>query len=246
MNDAHRSLESYTEKEKWNSLNFRGKLQYIFDYYKLPIILILLLLYIAGYSIYRHSTQKEFLLHAALINVAPSEKVLRQLSDEFMEYTNADTDKYAFQLHTGWYLTDDASSEYLEYTSATQTKILASIANEQLDLVFMNQEAFDAFSQNGYLYNLEELLQTADPGLYQKLLPYLVTNIEILEDNAQDVYFDYSVAYTSTTTEYPMGIDLSEAAIIKKARFEDTFYLGIIKNTPRVEEALQYLEYLYQ
>lgn len=239
-------MESYTEKEKWNSLNFRGKLQYLFDYYKLPIILILIFLYIAGYSIHRHSTQKEILLHAALINVAPGEEVLHQLSDAFMEYTNADTDEYAFQLHTGWYLTDDASSEYLEYTSATQTKILASIANEQLDLVFMNQEAFDAFSQNGYLYNLEDLLKTADSELYQKLLPYLVTNIEILEDNAQDVYFDSSVTYTSTTTEYPMGIDLSEASIIKEAGFSDTVYLGILGNTPRTEAVLNYLGYLYQ
>lgn len=246
MENTHKSLESYTEKEKWNNLNIKGKIQYIFDYYKLPIIVILIVLYIIGYSVHRYTSHKDIILHTALINIAPSEELTLQLSDEFMKYADTDSSVCTFQLHTGWYLTDDPSSEYLEYTAATRMKILASIDNEQLDVVLMNQEAFDAFSQNGYLYNLEELLKNTAPELYQKLQPYLVTNIEILEDNAQDLYFDPSLEYTSTIIKYPMGIDLREAPIIKEAGFEDTVYLGIIRNSPRMEKVIQYLQYLYK
>jgi hypothetical protein len=110
--------------------------------------------------------------------------------------------------------------------------------------VILNKEAFDAFAQNGYLWNLEEFLKGTE--LYEKVKPCLVNNLEILEDNAKDVSYDSSIAYESTTTEYPMGIDLSKVPLIADAGFEDTVYLAVIANTPRSETVLDYLQYLFE
>ena len=52
----------------------------------------------------------------------------------------------------------DENSEYHPYTYATKMRILGAIDAEQLDLVLMDREAFDAFSQNGYLTDLQALL----------------------------------------------------------------------------------------
>ena len=111
--------------------------------------------------------------------------------------------------------------------------------------VFMNKEAFDAFSQKGYLYNLDELLAEEAPALFRQLAPYFVTNTEILEDNAEDLLFDGSAVYYAETAKYPMGLDLSESPFIKKGGFPETVYLGVIKNSPRLHMVFDYLEYLF-
>lgn len=243
----HRSLESYTEREKWDSLDTPGRIRYIWDYYKLPIVIACILLYIAGYSVYRHFTHKDVFLYTALVNVAAGENLTAKLNDGFLATEQVDTSKNELRFYSDWYLTDDPASEYHEYTYATRMKVLAAIDGEQLDVVLMNQEAFDAFAQNGYLCNLEELLKQEDAELYSALQPYLITNMEVLEDNAQDVVLDPSLEYVSETTEYPMAVDLNECSpAIREAGFEASVYLGIIGNTPRTDTALEYLRYLTQ
>ncbi len=243
--ESHRSLESLTEREKWDSLSTSKRVQYIWDYYKLPIVIACVILYAIGYMVYRHVTHKDVVLYAALTNVNIGETLEEQLTNGFLEKQEIDASKNMLSLSSGWYLTDDPASAYHEYTYATRMKVLASISSEQLDVVLMNQEAFDAFAQNGYLCNIDETLQDADPALHEKLSPYFVENVEIIEDNAEDLIYDSTEEYVAETTEYPMGIDLNEAGMIKDAGFEDAVYFGIIGNTPRMETAVEYLDYLF-
>lgn len=239
----HKSPESFTEKEKWNSMNSAKRMQYIWDYYKLPVIVICILIYSIGCMTYKHYTRKAPVLYTSLINVAASESLTQQLSDGYLGYIGADTHKTSCTLYTGWYLTGNAASEYFEYTYATRMKVLASIDGEQLDVVLMNREAFDAFAQSGYLTNLERLLGEY-PDLYESAKPYLTVNLEILEDNSSDLLLDSSLEYESTTAEYPMAVDLSKLGLLKDAGFQDSVYFGIIRNSPRMEAAAEYLRYL--
>ena len=223
------------------------KIQYIFDYYKLPIVIAAIVLYIIGFSIFKAQTKKEPLLYAALVNVSASQELVDKLSDGFIDSLGPDGAKETMLLAAGWYLTDHPDADTLTYTRASQMKILAGIDAEQLDLVFMDKEAFDAFSQNGYLYDLGALLSDSEDfpeALAEKVRPHLVTNMEIVEDNAKEIALDDSLEYYSVTKEYPMGIDLSEFPLIKNAQFSDKVYLGIISNTPRVENVVRYLGYL--
>lgn len=243
--EKQRSLESCTEKEKWDGMNTAKRLQYVWDYYKLPIAIALVILYVMGYSIYRRASYKDTCLYAALVNVSIGSELEGQITDGFLEDQEIDPSKNQFLLYSGWYLTDDPASEYHEYTYATRMKILAAIDSEKLDVVFMNKEAFDAFAQNGYLCNMEVLLQETDPALYETLQDIIVTNMEILEDNAQDVVLDPSLEYVAETTEYPMAVDLSTAGRIQAAGFEDSIYFGVLGNTPRKETSVAYLNYLF-
>ena len=127
------------------------------------------------------------------------------------------------------------------YMYASQVKILAAINNRQLDTVIMNREAFDAFSQNGILLNVESFC--TEYALTQ-LEPYWVDNIEILSDNATEVMADPTAAYHSETTTYPMGIDITSFPIIEKAGFPDHVYLGIIANTEHADNAASFVSYL--
>ncbi|MCI6091670.1 hypothetical protein MR781_03790 [bacterium] len=232
------------ELEKLKTLHGPQKIRYIWDYYKLPIVVLCILLYILGYSLYGHFTHKEKILYTALVNVSASDSLTEQLSTGFLDSLDQDTSKTTMQLYTGLYLTDDETNPYHEYTYASRMKILASIDGKQLDVVLMNKEAFDAFSQNGYLCDLEELLSSEDVDLYNRLKPHLVTNTVILEDNSTDLQLDPSITYQAVTEEHPFGLDLSQTSMISDAGFSDIVYLGIIANSPRTEEAIDYVRYL--
>lgn len=232
------------ELEKLKTLHGLQKIRYIWDYYKLPIVVLCILLYILGYSLYGHFTHKETILYTALVNVSASDSLTEQLSTGFLDSLDQDTSKTTMQLYTGLYLTDDETNPYHEYTYASRMKILASIDGKQLDVVLMNKEAFDAFSQNGYLCDLEELLSSEDVDLYNRLKPHLVTNTVILEDNSTDLQLDPSITYQAVTEEHPFGLDLSQTSMISDAGFSDIVYLGIIANSPRTEEAIDYVRYL--
>lgn len=227
------------------SLHGKKKIQYIWDYFKLPLAVLGIILYIIIYIAYRHFTYREPVLYTALVNINAGENLTRQLSGDFLDVMGMNTSQNKLYLYSGLYLTDDENNDYHEYTYASRIKILASIEGELLDVVLMDQEAFDAFSQNGYLCNIDEFLAAEAPALYEDIEPYIVENTFIAEDNSFEMQFDSSLPYSAVTKEYPMGLDLSQAELIKQAGFEDTVYFGIIANSPRKDIALTYLQYLF-
>lgn len=238
-----------TDKDRGNlktlkSLHGKKKLQYLWDYFKLPLVILCILLYVIIYISYRHFTYKEPILYAALVNVNAGETLTEQLSDGFLDAAKADA-KETFHLYTGLYLTDDENSSYHEYTYGSRMKILASIEGAALDVVLMDKEAFDAFAQNGYLCNIKDLLFQETPDFYESVKSYIVENTYIKEDNASEVVLDPSVEYTAITESYPMGLDLSQTDFIKQAGFREPVYLGIISNSPRTDTVLRYVKYLF-
>lgn len=227
--DAEKPLSELETPDKTENrlkdLHGTAKIQYIWDYYKLPIAVICIGLYIAGYIIYGRMTHKDTLLYTALVNVNAGETLTKELSLDYLDHLHANPSKETIELYTGLYLTDDETNQNFEYTYASSAKIVASIDAERLDVVFMDKDAFDAFSQNGYLYNMEEFLMQQTPGLYLRL--------------------QSSLSYSAETAEFPMAVNLSQSNIIKQAGFNDAVYLGIIANTPRVDEVVSYLEYIF-
>jgi len=228
-----------------HSLHGKKKLEYIWDYYKLPLAVLGIFLYAIIYMTYRHLTYKEPILYTALVNVNAGESLTEQLDTGFLDTTGRNASQNRLYLYSGLYLTDDENSAYHEYTYASRMKILAAIDGELLDVVLMDREAFDAFSQNGYLCNIDELLQIEAPSLYQDMEPFIVENTFIVEDNSFELQFDSSLTYNAITEEYPMGLDISQAGLIEQAGFKETVYLGIIANSPRKDTALAYLQYLF-
>jgi len=244
-NDTEAGKKMKREKEKFRNLHGKQKIQYIWDYYKLPMVICAILLYIAGYCLYGAVTHKDVVLYTALVNVNAGDDLIQDLSSRFLEDQKTDPSKNELYLYSGLYLTDDEDKSYHQYTYASRMKILGAIDGEQMDVVLMNKEAFDAFSQNGYLCDLEKLLSRENPALYETLKPDLVTGTVILEDNAMDLYFDDSLTYSAKTESYMMGLDLSACPAIARAGFGEPVYLGIIANSPRKDTAVTYLDYLY-
>jgi len=229
-------------KEKWKSLHGIAKLQYIWDYYKLPIFLICIAVYIPCYIFYRHVTAVYPQLYLGYVNVEVGETLNRRLTEEFITYLHPEKKRSIVKTMDKLALTENLQKVDGAYVYASQMKILSEIENQHLDIVLMNREAFDAFSQSGFLLDLKSFSNNYQ---IQALEPYFVDNIEVLSDNATEVMLDSSVEYHSETATYPMGIEITDLPIIQEAGFPDRVYLGIIANTPRPDTAAAYVSYLY-
>ncbi len=244
MHTTQNKAAASAAKENLRSLHGMKRLQYIWDYYKLPLAVLCLAAFTAASILHSCLTRKDVVLYTALVNVAAGGELARQLDSMFLESQHIDDSKNMLYLYSGLYLTDDPDSAFHQYTYASRTKILAAIDAEQLDVVLMNQEAFDSFSQNGYLCSLDEFLSQYDTAMYETLKPYLTENIIILEDNSIDLYLNESADYQAKTETHLMGLDLTASPVIREAGFKDTVYLGVLKNSPRKEMAAAYLRYL--
>ena len=242
-----------TKRSEFRSLTPKQKARFIWDYYKLPIAIGLIVLYMIVWQIIRAGTKKEIFLYGALINVAVEKDLETTLStvpaaafeQNAGESGAAKKQKSPgiIQLSTGWYLTEHPDGDSFSYTQASQMKILASIDAQQLDFIIMDKEAFDAFAQNGFLLDLS----TVDFGDLQQLISgYFTENMEIVEDNAKEIALDPSIPYQSTTKTYPMGIDLSACPPIEQARFSEPVYLGMISNSPRCDHIISYVTSLWE
>lgn len=220
-------------------------MQYIWDYYKFPLVITGILLYIIIYILHGHFSRKDIVLYTALVNVNAGTDLTEVLSQDFLDYLDLNPSRNQVELYTGLYLTDDTLNTNHQYTYASRIKILAIIDGELLDAVLMNREAFDAFSQNGYLCDLDVILSQTDSALYDTVKTDFTANITILEDNSIDRQFDASIPYRAVTEEHSYGIDLSRTELIHNAGFEEPVYFGILANSPRADSAVEYLRYLY-
>ena len=230
-------------KASFRKMSLAGKVDYIYTYYKLPIVVGLVLLYFVCYTVYRQVTKKEVVLYTALMNISVGEDLESQLDEGFISVAGGEPKEAEVYIYQGLYMSDNPSSENHEYWYASKMKLMAAIEAKQLDVVLMNKEAYDVCSQNGYLLNLSGLL-SQDDSLYCLVEPYLTTNTVIIEDNSIEYALNKTHRYKAVTEEVTNGIDMSIFPLFQQAGFEDSVYLGVLPNSPRFPAVIQYIEYL--
>lgn len=240
---------SLTPKERADRrVSFQGmslakKAEYICEYYWRPIVVGLAALLFVGSTVYRQLTKKEVLLYSALINLSVADDFKSQLNEGFVSASGANPKKSEVYLYGGLYLSEDPSLENHEYQYASKLKLMAAIEAKQLDVVLMNKEAYDIYSQNGYLLDFHSVL-ASDDSLYQLLEPHLTTNTVIIEDNAIEYALHETNRYQAVTEKVTNGLDVSMFPMFQEAGFSDSVYLGVIGNSPRLPAVVQYVVYL--
>ena len=236
--------EKAARREAFRKMSLRGKADYLFTYYKGPILFILVLFLILGYGIHRRLTTKEPVLYAALVNVTAGPDLSAGLGENYLTAEGHDPRREEVYFYRDLYLSENASPESHEYAYASRLKLMGAIQAEKLDVVIMNREAYDIFSWNGYLLDLEEYLQKEDPSLHERLAPYLAENRLMLKDN--DIEVKLGTAQDRVTEEKTVrnGILAGSLPLFREAGLDGSLYLGIVANSPRDREALSWISYL--
>ena len=221
------------------------KLEHVFTYYKLPIFLILLACVVLGSVIHRSLTHKQPLLHLALVNVSVSDDTKKLLTSDFLTYADADPKKNEVYLYQNLYLSENADTLNHEYAYASKMKVTGAISAKQMDLVLMNREGYDIFSNNGYLLDLSESLSRYDGEFSTAMEQLLTENKVVISDNSLEVMLGVADEEQIITESVQNAINVSALPIFKTAAFDGDVYLGIIANSERTDTALQYIGYLF-
>ena len=85
MQHTRNTTMTKTDRDTLRSLHGRKKWEHIWAYYKLPIAIVLIVVYILGYTAYRHVTKKEDVLYLGLVNITAGSDLTEQLTTGFAE-----------------------------------------------------------------------------------------------------------------------------------------------------------------
>jgi len=209
------------------------KLEYIWEYYKWPILLTLLVLGILIWSARRELTRKEPVLYLALANITVGEDLEQTLTTGYLTASGHNPRRQEVYVYRDLYLSDDADVLNHEYAYASRTKMMGAVQTQKLDVVLMNREAYDLLSAQGYLLPLD------DPAL-----PPLVSNEVVVSDNAIEWQLNETDTHERVTETEQNALALYDCPLFQAAGFEGNVYAGVIANSPRPAEALRYLQYL--
>lgn len=232
-------------KASWQRMSTWERICYIWLYYKWYILLALLAVGIVASGVHRYLTQKTPLVYLGIANVALGDGLLGTLDAGFVTAQGQDPKRTEVYLYQNLYLSNNASTDNHEYAYASRLKLMATVADQQLDLVLMNREAWDMLSNGGYLLPLPDLL-APDKDLAAALAPRLCENTVILSDNSIEVELGEADEYDAETEQAVNGIDVTDLPLFAGAGVSGQVYLGVIGNTPREETVRQYLAWLVQ
>ncbi|GEM_PF-887563 len=151
-------------KEQFQSLTPKKRIGYIWDYYKLPIIIGLIFLYIGGYLIFRTVTKKDTYLYAASINVSFGNEIKKDLTDGFMKDAGIDP-RHKQVFFTGSLVLGSEKESDSQYSYASRMKIVAMVETQELDTVIMSKSAYDLMESSGYLADLSGVADLKEGGL---------------------------------------------------------------------------------
>ena len=235
--------ERQERKEAFKKMVISQKIQYIFEYYKLPIFTTIVAAIVLIGTVVRIQTQKEALLYIAFENVTIGDTLREEITNDYLLKTNRDVNDYELILYEDLYIALDPLPENHDFAYASKIKVLGSIGANRLDIVLMNQEAYDQMSSSGLLLDLKDIFDK-DKELIKTLGSLLVENEVILEDNAVAYDLGKDESYNAKTESFQNAIEITKLPLFAKSGFDKEVYLGIIANTKRIDECINWLKYL--
>lgn len=235
--------EKAAARDQFRQLSLRKKTEHVFLYYKWYILLGLVLLVILGSAIYRFATKKERVLYLGLTNVSVGSELENVLGADFLTYCGLDPRKAEVSIYSDLFLSEDAEGEAHKTAYASRIKLMASVNNQQMDILLMSRQAYDLLSAQGYLMALPELLSAA-PELSEATAPLLTENAVVLEDNTIEWQLHETEQHVIRTEQAVNGLRVTDLPRFASSGFSEEVYLGVLANTPRSAACLEYLRYL--
>lgn len=244
--EEREALKHGTLKQKW---------QYFLDYYKWFVIVGVLILIFAGSFLYQLITRKERAIFAALVNAYELEPAAAY-PETFAEYAGIDLEEYDVFFDSSMYLDSSNLAAVDENTMATTQKLMVYIAAREIDILVASESTINSYAYNETFHDLRTILSAEQIKKYEPYFYYMDQSIADARNEADTTGDDYvSVPdYPSPRNPeamenpIPVGIYLDEAEDLKENYYfmDETVILGIPANTQHLENAVQYIDFIFQ
>lgn len=207
----------------WKHSTLKEKLIQLWEYYKLPIFGVILVLAIIIYAIYQYlNPEPEVALTVAMVNTDLTGIEGGDFIDNYLnEFCDPENEQIDLNTSLAIVTGPDSTSG-----SATSLQVfVAMIAAEELDVVFADTDTLSYLSSNSSMLEPEEYLTKEEMELFE---PYFI-------------YTEDSEGNTIAC-----GIDLSTSEKFQEAGlYSRDAAIGIASTTHRTEKAVEFLHYVF-
>lgn len=253
------SDEIREQTKKFKDMSPKEKWEYFWEYYKINVIIIVIVASFVISMIYNFVTAKDYCFNGMMLNATMMDQ--EKLSDAFAEYAGLDTEKYECYIDASSTLSYQNPSEY---ELATSQRIVALIQSKELDGLVFDAEVFYNYAFNQVFMDLREVYTEEELAELEGRIYYIdYAEIRRAEEAEQATGESYTLASLtpdeiieeaqthrdpSTMEEpIPVGIFVDDSAFAEKS----LAYLGVVPiyaistTSQRVEVSKQFLEFLF-
>ncbi|HHX11936.1 MAG TPA: hypothetical protein GX731_03880 [Clostridiales bacterium] len=223
--EIYKIKKKKTEKEKLKDLSPKGRITYLWEYYRFHALGVILALAIIFYIVYGIANpDAETIFYAALINNTIDKEAIDEVSKEFSDALQLNPDTESIMFNTSLYFGNE-----LEYnvSNATSRQVLATyVAAQEVDVIIAPESEFKSYAYNGYFDRISSQLPT---DLYTKLSDYFYFSDQ--EDDPKKNVYGIYLTDTELYTNHAVNAD--------------PYILGIVANSEHKGNSIEFLRYLF-
>ncbi|MBQ1602169.1 MAG: hypothetical protein II083_08130 [Ruminococcus sp.] len=216
------------EKEKIKSLPFKEKLQYIWEYFKIPIILIVFVLGFGTFLIVRISTNiPENWLMVMFVNTMAKAGTGSQLWEDFTAYADYDLTQKKVEFN---------AESYFDYKldegrgNAYYNAFVSLTDSGEIDAVTMASDSLQALGQSGRLFDLNDEKCAELKKLYADRFVYYTP----VDENGKK------------QQPIPVGIDISDSRLVTEYHvYSGSCALGVGAQSKNIKEVGDFLRFIF-
>ena len=219
----------HEEAAKLKEMSFRDKFWYIWEYYKFPIIGVIIAVFLVGsIGSAMYNNRFDTALSCAVLNSRYDSDALtvdQYFNEGFRAFIGLD-ENTKIDVDYSMSPTFDESAMN-EYSYAELAKLTAMISSKGLDVMIGRPDVIDHYGEMDGFLNLEEALP---PDLYEQVKDYL-----------------YPVTNAETGQESFCGLRLEDTSFGEKTGLIlDNPVLTVMSNSPHTDTAIQLIRYIFE
>ena len=219
-----------TEGEKLKKMTFVEKIKYIWEYYKIHIILTVgfIVLVVSLSKVVYRNIKYDSVFHCAMVNNMLSSAQEEFIIKEFGNYINIDKEHETLTFDSGYmFMWDNSSFSDTNYTS--RMKVASALAAQVIDIFVADKTYIISAAPEGQLYDLKEVLPADIYAAVEDKLFYTAG-----EDGVERAY---AVDLSSSRYTY---INDPENGIL----YPEPPYYGIVINTEHLDTSIEFLKFI--
>ena len=219
----------HEEAAKLKEMSFKDKFWYIWEYYKFPIIGVIIAVFLVGsIGSAMYNNRFDTALSCAVLNSRYDSDALtvdQYFNEGFRAFIGLD-ENTKIDVDYSMSPTFDESAMN-EYSYAELAKHTAMISSKGLDVMIGRPDVIDHYGEMDGFLNLEEALP---PDLYEQVKDYL-----------------YPVTNAETGQESFCGLRLEDTSFGEKTGLIlDNPVLTVMSNSPHTDTAIQLIRYIFE
>ena len=151
-----------TIKKDWQKMkrkSFKEKAGYFFDYYKWPVIVVLVIAIWLGAMLWQKATAPDICLTGVLFNTSNllAQEKIQDIIDGFSREQELDPDKQTILLHTD--LTYFEEEDYIQSNYESLQLLSAWVLSGDVDFIIADASMMEKLAANGYLLEFDDPAQ---------------------------------------------------------------------------------------